>query len=597
MIKLERKSVLFYSAIALLLGFQNCSDVKIEQASLPPVKTFADVSFSAEGCVNSVKLAPEKTKFVFVIDISRSNMGDFIKGKYNYAGVSYDGYPYWDPTQATDPLGVRFDAINNFVSSCGASTNNAYSVIAFSNSAGEISTDVQNHQVLNCTNRFVSSDVVSSQLSIMKQTQVTEGTYYSQFKLSDNKPFLAANATDVAPFIFKETNYVAATDCITSTIEADMAAPSNDTSNYQIFFLSDGEAVAKSTGCEALATTAAKIQCYVDKMDVKLSYLMKLSSAKSKPIRLHALYYTRDGQKNLSIESYMKYLASAGQTLAPVNMGSFQNLKGTENPFCKLLAVDKSIVYRSNKIYAVNMTATKVGAVIKRDSDADGIPDDEEASYGGDPYNAHSIVPGVLDGVCKIIGSKELCQKERDKIVCDPAKVNKFGISDCDVKILKLDKLAVRPELAGIDSDDDGIPDIVEILKGTSPINPDGYLDFDNDGLNNLQEISAGLDPFTPDATGDRMISSQATFKDQIDKCTSGGWHLDIDALSGPPGINKMMLFFRTESKNTAGVYEYRVNNSMYNVTTNPDSTINVDLSTPFVDVDQFELVTREISP
>lgn len=602
MMNWKKPAFILAGVLSLVVGFQNCSDVSIELASEAPLSTFASVNMTAEGCVNSIQMAPEKTKFVFIIDLSRSNMGAYEKKDYLYNGVTYQNkYSFFNPNEATDAAGARFDAIANFVNTCGNSANADYSIIAFSNGAGEISKDSSGNHILTCQDRFINSAQVNSQLSIMKAAQIEESEFHSKYVWNPppglQVPFLSQDATAAIPLLFKETNYIAATDCLASTIEKDMATVNNETSNYQIFFLSDGEAFAKASGCEE-STVTDKTKCYIDGMDEKLSYLMKLSSAKSKPIRLHALYYTRSGAQDLAIETFMNYLATVGQTTSPINLGSFQAASPTaENPFCKLLAVDKSIVYRTNKIYAVNTTAVKVGKDLKSDSDSDGIIDDEEESYGASPDNARSIAPGVLDGICKIIGNKTLCLEERSKISCDSAKINNFGISDCDVKILKLDKLAFRQELVGIDSDNDGIPDFIEILKGTSPINMDSYIDMDNDGLNNLQEISSGLDPFTPDAGDDKVIHSASLFKDVINQCTSGGWHLDITALGGVSGENKLMLFFRTESKNTVGVFEYRVYSTDYNVTSKPET--NLTLSMPPLDVlpQDFLLVSPAVTP
>lgn len=602
MMSSKKLALITTAVLALVMAFQNCSDVSVELASEAPIKSFASVNITAEGCVNSVQVAPEKTKFIFVIDLSRSNMGAYEKKDYLYNGTTYkDKYYFWNPNEATDLAGARFDAIANFVNTCGNSTNADYSIIAFSNGAGEISKDASGNHILTCQDRFINSTQINSQLSMMKAAQAEENLFHSKFVWNPppglQVPYLSQDATAAIPLLFKETNYIAATDCLASTIEKDMAVLNNETSNYQIFFLSDGEAFAKASGCEETSITD-KTKCYIDGMDEKLSYLMKLSSAKSKPIRLHALYYTRSGAQDLAIETFMNYLATVGQTSSPINLGSFQAASPTaENPFCKLLAVDKSIVYRTNKIYAVNLTSIKKGKDLKADSDSDGLTNDEEVSYGASALDAHSIVPGVLDGVCKIIGSQELCLEERSKITCDAGKINKFGISDCDIKILKLDKLAYRQELVGIDSDNDGIPDFIEILKGTSPINMDSYIDMDNDGLNNLQEINAGLDPFTPDADADKAIYSSSLFKDVIDQCTSGGWHLDITSLGGVSGQNKLMLFFRTESKNTVGVFEYRVYNTEYDVTSKPESSLSLSMPPTDVTPEDFLLVTPEVTP
>lgn len=590
------KKLLIGVGLFALFAFQNCSPVSIEMASKAPEVTAASINLTAQGCVNAVKLNSEKTKFIFVVDLSRSNMGEFYKANYIVNATTYSNYNFFDANLGTDIMGARFDTISDFVNTCGNSANSDYAIIGFSGAAGEVITNGVNN-AFECKSRFLDSAGINGQLAKMKQVQQTEAAYYGQFK-QPSTPFLAKNETDIVPFIFKETNYVAATDCINSTIQNDLIIPGNTTSNYQVFFISDGEAKAKSTGCEA-ATVTNKIQCYIDLMDVKLSYLMKLSAAKSKPIRIHSLYYTRSGAQNLSIESYMNYLSSIGQTSAPINLGSFQTTTGgnAENPFCKLLAVDKSIIYRTNKIFAVNTTVIKIGNKIKLDSDADGIPDDDEASFGGNPKNAHSLVPGVLDGVCKMIGSKALCQQARDQISCNPNLVNKFGLTDCDVKILHLEESAVRPELAGIDTDNDGIPDYIEIIKGLSPINSDSYLDFDLDGRTNLQEISMGLDPFTPDKESESVVLSHSHFEDQINQCTSGGWNLQIDSLGGLDGSNNLMFYFRTESKNTQGVFEYRVFNDNYNYKKIDSAHVQVQLNKDFVDVTDFELVTKQVSP
>lgn len=574
--------------LMLILGFQNCGQVMISPLPVEVVVASQSVTqMTAQGCVNSVTMAPEKTKFIFVIDLSRSNIGEFYKGNYSYNGNMLPGYPFFNADLGTDPNGVRFDALSNFVSTCGSSSNADYAVIGFSNAAGTI---VKNGaaNTLQCKNQFMNSATAIAQLDLMKQTQFEETTFYKQFK-EPASPYLSQHATQAAPLLYKETNYVAATDCISSTIEADLSQAANDTSNYQVFFISDGEAQSTTVGCESAAD---KVKCYTEKMNVKLSYLMKLSSAKSKPIRINAMYYTTSGVQNLKIESYMNYLSAIGQTDSPINLGSLQNGTSGQNPFCKLLAVDKSIVYRSNKIFAVNTNAIKIGKELKKDTDEDGLPDDEEASYSALPNNPRSMVPGVLDGICKMIGGKQLCAQARSQITCDATKINKFNMSDCDIKILKLDQTAVRPELAGIDSDNDGIPDYIEILKGLNPVNNDSYLDYDGDGLSNMQEISMGLDPFTPDATDPQIIHSSSVFREQIQSCTSGGWELNIDSVSGVPGTNHMMLFFRTESKNTQGLLEYRIYKTGYDLDQSNMQNWVTRLLKDSISVSDFELVT-----
>ena len=596
MIKYFKNFTILYFVIVLVIFFQNCGQDSIDLRSIaPPVVVQAKIDLTAQACVNSLKIDSEKTKFIFVIDLSRSNIGEFYTAKYLFNGTNLDGYSFFNPQLGTDVLGKRFDSISQFINTCGNSTKPDYSIIGFTGAAGEVVKNGTTNTLV-CKNQFTNSSGILSQLNLMKQIQTEEATYYAKFK-EPLTPLLAVNTQEILPLLFKETNYVAATDCISSTIEADLAQATNDTSNYQVFFLSDGEAKAKNTGCEDIGVID-RVACYTAKMDIKLSYLMKLSSAKSKPIRIHALYYTQNGAQNLKIESYMNYLSSVGQTVSPINLGTFQSTNNTlDNPFCKLLAVNKSIVYRTNKIFAVNLNTLKVGSLLKKDSDADGISDDDEIIFGSDPNNPRSIADGVLDGICKIIGSKELCIQARNQITCDKTKINGFNMSDCDIKILRLDELAVYPSLAGIDSDNDGIPDYIEILKGTSPINNDSYLDFDNDGLTNMQEISMGYDPFNPDTNDKPLVSSESQFNEQIQGCTSGGWEQKITSLSGNPGINNLLFYFRTESKNTQGVFEYRAYTINYMVNKLTDQSLEVLLNKNYIGINDFKLVINGVTP
>ena len=577
--------------IILILSMQNCGRVDLIQLPSEVAATKASVSFNAQGCVNSIQIEPEKTKFIFVIDLSRSNMGEFYKSKYLFNGVYYDNYWFFNKMLGTDVNGIRFDAISDFVSTCGQSSSNDYAVIGFSNSAGTVDTNGSINS-LSCKNNFMSSAAALAELNKMKQIQKTEETFYEKFKEPD-RPYLSGDATEAAPLMYKETNYIAATDCISSTISEDLAIENNQTSNYQVFFISDGEAKSSTSGCEATSVTD-KVKCYTEKMNTQLSYLMKLSNAKSKPIRIHSLYYTANGNPDLSIEAYLKYISAIGQTNAPINLGSLsENLdQDLDNPFCKLMAVDKSIVYRSNKIYAVNTTTINQNGKFKKDSDADGVSDDEEILQNSDPGNARSIATGVLDGVCKIIGSNEVCAQQRSQITCDENKINLFNISDCDIKILKLDKVDLNyPELVGIDSDNDGIPDYVEIVKGLSPNNNDSYLDYDGDTLTNMQEISMGLDPFNPDQDKQKIIESETSFKDQIESCTSGGWELNINNLSGVDGKNNLLFYFKTESKNTQGLQEFRIAKTQYNINKQNISSWMLNIVDPQILPSQFQLV------
>lgn len=70
--------------------------------------------------------------------------------------------------------------------------------------------------------------------------------------------------------------------------------------------------------------------------------------------------------------------------------------------------------------------------------------------------------------------------------------------------------LAVQPAIVDIeklDTDDDGIPDKVELALGLNPQDPaDGSGDLDNDGFTNLEEIGAKTDPKDPESFPDPIV-------------------------------------------------------------------------------------------
>lgn len=140
--------------------------------------------------------------------------------------------------------------------------------------------------------------------------------------------------------------------------------------------------------------------------------------------------------------------------------------------------------------FFVNLTAIAYGESILPDSDIDGIPDSVEESnshLGFSALNAYSS--GILDGICFNQGGVDCvpvsCSDELTPI--------SLGLLQCDATAI-----SSSSELTGVDTDQDGIPDWIEVLKRLDPLRAliDEDTDMLPDGTNsNIDEIQRGTDP------------------------------------------------------------------------------------------------------
>ncbi|MBR9978588.1 MAG: OmpA family protein [Bacteroidetes bacterium] len=125
-------------------------------------------------------------------------------------------------------------------------------------------------------------------------------------------------------------------------------------------------------------------------------------------------------------------------------------------------------------------------AVVPKDSDGDGLTDEDETSiYNTDPFNPDTDGDGLSDGDEVLIHKTDPTLRDTDyDSLTDGEEINTYG-TDPLVK----------------DTDGDGLVDGEEVLTyGTDPLNPD----TDGDGLTDGDEVHIyGTDPLNPDTDGD----------------------------------------------------------------------------------------------
>lgn len=464
----------------LLFFFQNCANQPLEKIEKTSVSAYEAplLNLKSEFCPKSVAGSAGSSKFIFIVDLSASNFGNW--KKESVSGVNYF---YWDPSQGTDSLGARFEAIKTFVNTCGSTESSSFSLIGFSATAGTLTSTT-----LNCENpQFINKNQLVSQLDALKARQGEDQKWYEKWIFPN---FLKEPTPD--KLIYRVTSYTSAMTCLEDTLLKDLNTDSA-ADRYNVFFISDGKPEDKAnTGCNLSSMTPEqKEACYLDSVYDHLTFTKTASLSKGKSFALGGIYYGT-GETPKVLEK----ISMEGGIPEVTRIDSFQS---DQNAICKLVVTQFSTEFRPDSYVMVPLTTVRKNGVLQPDSDMDGLTDDEEFKLGSDPKNPRSIVPGVLDGICQKLGGSIPCAEKRQQVNCNPSLQNLAYLTDCDFKVSDLN-LVGTPGDWGVDTDHDGLLDYLEIIKGLNPSKSDTLLDPDGDGISNKEEIMRGTDPFTPDS-------------------------------------------------------------------------------------------------
>ena len=148
------------------------------------------------------------------------------------------------------------------------------------------------------------------------------------------------------------------------------------------------------------------------------------------------------------------------------------------------------------------------------DTDGDGLSDSEEAAFGSNPLLADTDNDGLLDG--DEISPNADTDGDGIKNILDPDSDNDLVPDGIEIQI-GTNPLVVDSNGNGIpdgseDGDLDGLPNSEEVLEHTDPTNPD----TDGDGILDGEEVIPGADgyvtnPLNPDTDGDGMLDGYET--------------------------------------------------------------------------------------
>ena len=501
----------------------SCSDVRLVQPQYEDLVSQADFLVKSSICPQTDLKPARNTKFVFMIDMSVSNIG----GWDHRAGPEGQRMSYWDPSKNSDIDGRRFDYIKEFLNGCAAQSGNEFAIMGMSHTAGTI---IQSgpKKSLSCNSQFGNSGVASGIVDSFKQVQMEERPWYEQW----TEHYLTSNDW---PGVLGATSYNSALACSESLIAEELTSDRHiGTDYYHLFMISDGTPNdGYNKGCNRLPE-AERQDCYLSGIEDYTSYLMQLGIAKNKTMRIHGISY---GPNQSAQSEFLNTIARYGNTGKAIELSSVADFP---EALCRAVASQAAVDYQADFVMAINLTTVRRGNKLVADSDMDGLSDEEEVAKGFDPQIARSSQAlGVLDGICERIGGKDICRHKRDQLNCSPSVSQETGLSDCDIKILGLDRLSQGPT-QGLDSDGDGMPDLVEILKGTDPGFSDMSEDPDGDGVATRAELLAGTDPFGKE--GPLTIAETARihteYVGQVDgdpDCSYGAWQMKLEHIPVAP--------------------------------------------------------------
>jgi hypothetical protein len=333
------------------------------------------------------------------------------------------------------------------------------------------------------------------------------------------------------------TDYEGALSMAYKVISADVnrmieknAAAVNRT-KYVVIFLSDGEPYPRINDEDDWETVPTWMQKellggdYVGKADQngvtttiqeynlpsrilqRVQDIMSLKTLfKLGDVKVHTAFLA--GNNPSWVEDEATYLLKQMAQLGKGTFRSFPN--GEDINFLHVGFSSLRRVFKLKNFIASNLSAYPYGGNTKKDSDNDGLRDDEEVQAGTNVAMADSDQDGfsdLLEHFYRGSGWDALDPADADCPIMIDADNDKMpddtdgdGLLDCEERFMGTSRTL-------FDSDADGIPDGVEARFGTNAVEKDVDNDLDFDGMPNGDEIRLHTDPRADDAAHRSRIS------------------------------------------------------------------------------------------
>jgi hypothetical protein len=286
------------------------------------------------------------------------------------------------------------------------------------------------------------------------------------------------------------TNYLSALENLNNLITKDVADAKKKnpivSSNYVVFFISDGEPIVQQQLQDA--------QDILGRVET-VSSLEEDEKLLVEGVQINTAYYYEDPVSPIA-RDLLNNMSLTG------NGDFFEFGAGQEIDFSRFAIPVRVSRFALKEIWVTNANTVWEGNRLISDSDADGLSDQKELEIGSNPYKYDSDGNGVGDGVeYRISGDVKACAGANCSTAgADPyttcgslaisqspiayPDTDKDFLNDCEEKLLGTDR-------NDPDSNKDYVPDWIafvnqiQMIEGTSDL----YTDPDHDNLTNYQEL------------------------------------------------------------------------------------------------------------
>ena len=277
------------------------------------------------------------------------------------------------------------------------------------------------------------------------------------------------------------TDYLGTLDAIFADIRNDIINSNEEArvrSKYIVIFLSDGVSNAQGHS-QADADIWKKVQ---DLSDMVTEYGVG-------SFNFHTFLLLGNFGPDASGQARQQEAETTLQGMAERGNGQFRLFENAEAiDFINIVDMRLTIEYKVKYIAAYNYNVKPGVDLVYVDSDGDGLSDEEETFYGTDPTRRDTDSDGLSD-FFEIKSSSPghvLDPLNPHDSICDTGMVrvdsDNDGLTDCEEYIKGTNRL--NP-----DTDSDGIPDGIEFLSGTNPLEVETNKDTDFDSVLDWMEV------------------------------------------------------------------------------------------------------------